>query len=559
MKSEKSTNVYLQAFVSELNSRYGFKDSELNQADWVCKHTKIKGVAYNFHDHEFQKQIMADESRNIVVKKCAQVGLSEVMVRSALAFLARNQALTAILTQPTRKNALDFSTTRVDDVISDSKLLKSMLDTHVDSKELKKLGKSYLYIKGTIGAKTAISVPADILIHDELDFSDLDIINKYSSRVQHSKWKLFRKFSTPTIPKFGISKEFELSDQKFFLKKCPHCGKWNETSDSFDNDIIVDHPKLKNFALKELTKDDLTYLHPSDVKYLCQGCRKPLDYHSYSAREWVAKYEGRAVAGYQVNPFDTAFQTPYDLLKGMTDYSSYSDFVNFALGKEYVSNDMMFDTDSKFIPYDLGEPKGFSLCMGIDFGKTCWLTLGRVSPDNSVLIYKRESVSEDLIKERVMEYQRKYLINVLVCDALPQTKLSKDICEIFDGPAFTCYYSDNQKDLYNIKANEVDLIVNRTQLFDSVLGIEKLVVNTSLDKNMDKESDNRSVPLDIYKSHLRGMVKQRQKDDEDKYRYVKVDSDHLLHSLGYMYIASKILIDTEGHIAPVTFDTTIMQ
>jgi len=544
----KNNNVYLQAFVSEMNSRYGFKDSTLTQADWVCKHTKIKGVPYNFVDHEFQEMIMNDESQNICVKKCAQVGLSEVMVRAILAFLARNQSLTAIITQPTRKNALDFSTTRVDDIIEESKLLKSMIDTHVDSKELKKLGKSYMYIKGTIGAKAAISVPADMLIHDELDFSDLDIINKYSSRVQHSKWKLFRKFSTPTIPNFGISREFNMSDQKFYMKKCPHCGKWNETSQSFFNDIIVDHPKLKNLELQEITRDDLAYVLPVDVKYLCQGCRRPLQYQDYTDREWVAKYEGRAVSGYQITPFDTAFQTPFDLLRGMNDYTQYSDFVNFALGLDYVSSDMMFDTDEKFELIKLGAPTGFSLCMGIDFGKTCWLTLGKVNPDDTITIYRYESIKEDYILDKVKEYQDRYFINTLVCDALPQTKLAKDICEIFDGPAFTAYYSDTQKDLYNIKANERDITLNRTQLFDNVIAAPRLVVNKS--EEFDPE---------LYKKHLKGMVKQRDKDDEHKYRYVKVAEDHLLHSLGYMYAANKILVDLEGHIAPITLDTVAIQ
>jgi len=539
-----SNNVYLEAFVSELNARYGFKDSELTTAGWVCKQTKLKSSPYSFKDHEFQEKIMNDENQNVIVKKCAQVGLSEVMVRAILAFLARNQSLTAILTQPSRKNALDFSTTRVDDIIKESKLLNSMLDTHVDSKELKKIGKSYLYIKGTIGAKAAISVPADMLIHDELDFSDLDIINKYSSRVQHSKYKLFRKFSTPTIPKFGISKEFAISNQQFYMKKCPHCGKYNETSQSFFNDVIITNPKYKDRPLKTITHDDLAYIKPDEVQYICQGCHRSVAYHEYTKREWVAKYEGRAISGYQVTPFDTAFQTPYNLLKGMNDYTRYADFVNFALGLDFVDTDMIFDLN-RLEPVELDPKNAFGLCLGIDFGKVCWLTMGRINPDGTMSLFKAEPWTEDQIKAKVDEYQKKYFINTLVCDALPQTKLSKDICELFDGPGYTCYYSDSQKDLYNIKANEVDLTVNRTQLFDRVLGLDKLVI----DKKIDQK---------LLENHLCGMVKQRDKDDEHKFRYVKVDEDHLLHSLGYLHIACTILINLEGHIAPITLDSATM-
>ena len=536
-----SSNVYLEAFVSELNARYGFKDIDLTPADWVCKQTKLKSSPYSFKDHEFQEKIMNDESQNVVIKKCAQVGLSEVMVRAILAFLARNQSLTAILTQPSRKNALDFSTTRVDDIIKESKLLNSMLDRHVDSKELKKIGKSYLYIKGTIGAKAAISVPADMLIHDELDFSDLDIVNKYSSRIQHSKYKLFRKFSTPTIPNFAISKEFAVSNQQYYMKKCPHCGKYNETSQSFFNDVVVTNDKYRDRPLKTITHDDLAFIKPDEVQYLCQGCRRPISYHEYTKREWVAKYEGRAISGYQVTPFDTAFQTPYNLLKSMNDYTRYADFVNFALGLDFVDTDMIFNLGI-IEAVELNPEEAFGLCLGIDFGKVCWLTMGRINPDKTMTVFKAEAWTEDQIKAKVDEYQKKYFVNTLVCDALPQTKLSKDICELFEGPGYTCYYSESQKDLYNIKANEVDITVNRTQLFDRVLGLDKLII----DKKIDQK---------LLGKHLRGMVKQRDKDDEHKFRYVKVDEDHLLHSLGYLHIACTILINLEGHIAPIDIDS----
>lgn len=536
------SNVYLESFVSELNARYGFSDQKLSYAGWVTKHTTLKGAPYSFYDHEFQEEIINDTRQQIVVKKCAQVGLSEVMVRGVLAFIARQQGLTAILTQPSRKNALDFSTTRVDDVIKDSRLLYSMIDSSVDSKELKKIGKSYLYIKGTIGAKAAISVPADMLIHDELDFSDLEIINKYSSRIQHSKYKLFRKFSTPTIPNFGISKEFNVSDQKYYMKKCPHCGKWNKTDNSFFEDVIV---KGYNGELKNITLDMLAYIKPDDVQYLCQGCRKPITYHDYTAREWVPMYEGKAISGYQVTPFDTPFQDPYNLLKQMNTYTRYADFVNFALGKDYVDTDSIFDLERvEFFTDDIGHDMG--LCMGIDFGKTCWVTVGCVNPDESITIVYKSAVNEHELISKVQSLQKEFFIGALVCDALPQTKLSRDVCSAFDGLALTCYYSDSQKDLYSIKSNEEDVTVNRTQIFDIVLHTPVLRVKScSQDQTLKK--------------HLLGMVKQRDIDDEHIFRYVKVDEDHFLHSLGYMRLACHIQAEQGLHLAPITVDTSEIQ
>ena len=527
----------LTNFVGELNARYGRSDMGVTQSEWITKYTKLKDVPFSFVDHEFQEEIVNDNSQQIVVRKCAQVGLSEVMVRDILAFLARNQGLTAIMTQPSRKNALDFSTTRVDDIIKESQLLHAMLDSKVDSKELKRLGKSYLYIKGTIGAKSAISVPADMLIHDELDFSDLEIINKYSSRVQHSKFKYFRKFSTPTIPNFGISKEFNVSTQKHYLMKCPHCNHWNLPD--FYKDVVINNPKYSDIELKNLTHDDLAYIQPIEVLTLCSHCRKPVDYHDYTKMQWVAKYEGRAISGYQVSPFNTPFQDPYNLLKMQNTYTRHADFVNFALGHDYIDASMIFDLARYHDETYLEPMHAYGLFIGVDFGKKCWLTVAQEIPDGTMLVYHAEEVAQEMVVAKVKEYIHNYHISGMVVDALPQTLLSREITALMPDEAYTCYYSDSQKDFYVIKGNEEDVTVARTQLFDSVLGIPKLVVSSSINHK-------------VYKEHLQGMVKQRSVDDEHKYRYVKVKSDHLLHSLGYAKLAQEIFGNSTTHIAMPT-------
>jgi hypothetical protein len=135
----------------------------------------------------------------------------------------------------------------------------------------------------------------------------------------------------------------------------------------------------------------------------------------------------------------------------------------------------------------------------------------------------------------------------MVLDALPQTKLSADIRDLMPGRAFTCYYSDTQKDFYALKANEKDVTVARTQLYDKVLAVDALEVDSHVDSKLLKE-------------HLHGMIKQRLKDDEvEAVRYVKVKADHFLHSLGYLYLASCIFANSTSHVAEIDIGTTQMK
>lgn len=536
-------NQYIGNFVSEMQGRYGMLEQGVTNADWICKNTKLLGRNFSLVGHEFQEQILNDNSQHIVTKKCSQVGLTEIIVRKALAFLVRNQGTTTIMTQPTRGAALAFSTTRVQEIIEESPSMANLLNKKVDSKELKMLGKSYMYIKGTKGASSAISVPADMIITDEYDFSDLTVVGKYNSRLSHSKYKLINRFSTPTIPDFGISKEFSLSSQQHYLMKCPHCNHWN--NHDFFKDVTIRHPKFSDIPAVDITMDDLVEIGPDQVQMLCQKCRRPLTYHDYTAKEWVAKYPDRFISGYQVRPWNTATQRPFDLLRSREDYELYSDWVNFGLGEDYIDANQIFDHNLISIgEYPLTSSRG--LFIGIDFGKDCWLTAG-FPVDGKIVLCLAEQVSENNIKDRVQELINKYFVAGMVLDALPQTKLSADIRDLMPGKAFTCYYSDNQKDFYMLKANDKDVTAARTQLFDKVLAIDALEVDGHIDVKLLKE-------------HLHGMIKQRLKDDEvEKVRYVKVKADHLLHSLGYMYLASQIFAGETMHIAVPAIGVTQMR
>ncbi len=530
-----SNNAYLENFVSELQGRYGILDAGAKYSDWITKNTKLNGRHFSFEDHEFQIDIVNDTAEHVVVKKCSQVGLTEIAIRRVLAFLVRNQGTTTIMTQPTRQMALNFSTTRVDEIIKESPLIENLADRNVDSKELKKLGRSYLYIKGTKGAASAISVPADFIMTDEYDFSDLAVVGKYNSRLSHSKYKLIWRFSTPTIPDFAVSKEFNQGTQFQRLQKCPHCNHWNN-HDFFRDLVILGYEG----TIEELTMDDLLEINPNDVQLLCEKCRRPMQYHNYTKQEWVATHPNRFIHSYQVRPWHTAAQRMYDVLRQREDYELYSDWVNFALGEEYIDANQIFDLGKvKRGSFPMGPIPMF---IGIDFGKECYIVVGH-RDQRKVIVRYAKKVSEHKVRETVQDLINNYFISGMILDALPQTKLSSDIRDLMWGSAYTAYYSDNQKELFNIKSNEEDITLSRTKLFDKVLAIDELDVTVDAPRDFEEQ--------------LQGMVKQRLKDDViESERYVKVQADHFLHALGYMYAAMEVFEASGSHIVLPTLETT---
>jgi hypothetical protein len=138
-----------------------------------------------------------------------------------LGFVAISPDTVGIYTLPTVHEALRFSKSRIDPVIRGSKYLSSIIVNGNDSSSFKQLGTSQIFMAGTFG-KALISIPTDILLCDEVDFSNPEVLVTAESRLSHSRLTndeldirgIRRKFSTPTLPQMGISALFEKSDQR---------------------------------------------------------------------------------------------------------------------------------------------------------------------------------------------------------------------------------------------------------------------------------------------------------------------------------------------------------
>ena len=52
---------------------------------WISDNTYIGGKPYSYLNHEYQKRILDSTAREIVIRKCSQVGISEMSIRRSLA------------------------------------------------------------------------------------------------------------------------------------------------------------------------------------------------------------------------------------------------------------------------------------------------------------------------------------------------------------------------------------------------------------------------------------------------------------------------------------------
>jgi len=526
--------------------------------EWLCKHTKHNGSPFSFTDHEYQERFLREESQEVVIRKPSQVGMSEASARLAVALCNIIPGYTVIYTLPTAKFAGTFMRTRLDPIIDGSEYLSAAVHNSTDNAEVKRFGDSYLYLKGSQSNNAPISIPADHLIHDEVDFSSQEVISQYQSRLTHSKYKRKTKLSTPTIPGYGIDYEFQRSRRHFNLVKCNHCNEW------FSPDYYA-HVRVAGFTgdLHEITKHSLYHIAYQEAYVACPACGKAPSLQP-EHREWVCENpsEHFVAAGYQISPFDAPnIIAPGYLIEQSVQYKRLPDFINYGLGLPSEDKDSTLTETELRGAIIQGQPSGaWGIVMGLDMGLLCHCVIMAVAPDSLVYIVHTEIIMVGEVVKRRKELAREWRVRMTVVDAQPYTETVMRMQEE-DMNLYAAYYTSVKSiETHVVRKKDEDegagvnslrqVNVNRNRAFD---GFMDMLRGGGLHKVSDKNDD-------VWVSQLQDMKRVKQYTAEEELAYVWQKStagdDHFHHASLYAWTASRMLGMTRSMIVIPTLITS---
>lgn len=348
------------------------------------------GAPYTFAGHEDLLEIARDDAQLVVVRKAAQKGVTELMLRLQF-YLASQNYHSAYFLRSRHYMRIQVQR-RVEPLIASNKVLQKALmrvaeeeeegaDVRIPSKyrltdniSIKRLWGGYCIYLGLQSEADVRSFPLDAIFVDEVETLKPELADALQERLYHSKLKWQRWFSQPTAVGYGIDDKFQLTDQRHQLYKCAHCSHEFALEESFPDCLAAVDNSGSLVLLSEVPSQPLSA--DSRFTYICPRCHTPIN--PLSARwYWVAKYPSRAAQGHgyhltQLYSSTLSASEVAQLYLRAQSPRAVERFYNSVLGLPYLGGDSQPIHPDKLTYTEHPVPRNHELpCyIGIDVGDT---------------------------------------------------------------------------------------------------------------------------------------------------------------------------------------------
>lgn len=518
--------------------RFGTSDASIGLAQWIVENTTLNRRPFSYDRYPFQEAIADDEHPKLSCEKCSQIGLTEIQIRKFFAMLRRTSGINGIFTLPNDTMFKRVYNGRIKPILDADPIFNPPMGVKpIRNMDMTQIFDSFGYQTGCKEGD-ATSISADILFHDELDLSPMDMIGLFQSRLQNSDLKITQAFSTPTFLDYGINRQYQTTDQREFLKKCPCCNEWQIPQFTLDF-IHIPNFRLDVEKLTDLTTTQIAELPIDEIHVVCKRCRKFLDLAE--GREWVATYPNRtAFRGYKVRPFSTSRITPGYMFQQLAEYQQ-KDFIrgfyNTVLGEPFTeSSAQMQRHEIEAVLADTGNipnvGKDVPVFLGLDMGQVCHLTLHTVDEAGVEHWLLFEQIPVFQLTERLQRIRETYSIVQGCADRYPYTPTVDAIRDETAGTIMPVAYGG--KSVLAPHRDELGSIdyytANRTSALD---GVRTSIINQRA--VLGGYGPYRETII----THLRDMVRDEKPEAEPEWKKLN-NNDHFFHSMALSRLARRV-------------------
>jgi hypothetical protein len=395
-----------------------------------------------------------------------------------------------------------------------------------DTTSLKKIHNAFLYLRGArlsqkLGDESESakmkSIGVDKIVFDEVDHMDEKVIAKARGRYYDSPWQEEVFIGNPIIPDLGVDKQWQLSDQRHWHRKCKHCDKWTCAELFFMED-----PE----RCIGIRKDGTGYI-------ACKNCGREIFIRD---GEWQPsiKENTEYMRGYRWSQLTSAVCDPLDILKDFKDppEGNLADVYRLRLGLPYISEEDRLTPSQVYnccghetMPTSHRGP----CAMGVDVGKIKHVVIGARTGTNSYSVFKTARLSE---WPDIHDLAEKFNVKIGVVDAGPDFDMARDFQRTEPYRIFLCYYKEDSPHDYVFNNKTGIVSANRTQIFDATHRFITTIGVLTIPRRCPEVEKFVKQVCAAYK-----ILEMNKRTNQSVYRY-KGSNEHYRNALNYFYLAA---------------------
>lgn len=467
-------------------------------------HTNKRAKPMSFADKPYLIPIYAllPSLREAVFSKAVQTGLSELLIAYVLHMSGWNDRICAYVL-PQYKTSERFVADRIDPLIMRTPAYRDRLpggslgmeDVSGSRGNLKRKRfgrRGSLLFLGSNTPSDFLEFSCDVAIVDEYDACVLGNVAQIRDRTRESEHPQIFKVSNPRIPGRGITRLWREGSQARWFHRCSRCGE-RQSLDWFRH--VVERDDLGVYYPRDRERAEDPGL--GDLRPVCQRCKKPWEREA-AGGVWVSAEADRTPAFHisrldvlasrrDPQPFRAAFA---EFVRALTDRDAMKTFYAGFLGLAYepkgsAITQEILDKASEgqaVMDYEGGASyDDATVVCGVDVGSVLNVKISRLEvTDDERHPYRRVPVWVGAVAEfeDLIDLQSRYRVDVMVIDAMPETRKAKEIRDHFAYEG-TCQvwlarYHPTPKvgaDAFGIRLDyeEQVVVTDRTQLLDTTM------------------------------------------------------------------------------------------